>query len=530
MANSQSDVQQRQRARPGSRDFRHRLKRFLRLAAALPVFLPCSAWAAKWEIVPTLAAEERYTDNLSLAPDDSKQSDWITQVTPGIAIAATGARLRFNAAYAPEFLYYARGHYDNQVYQRGSALGNAELAKELLFVDFGAKVNQYNASLQEPQSTSNANATGNRATVGTYFASPYLRRDFGSNVRGEARFTGSVVDSDDQSLLANSVADRIDLRLNSGPAYKLLTWNFDYFRENIDYESGQSDISTEVATANAKRLITPTVGLLAQAGYDRYELGSAEASLEGSSWSVGMDWIPSPRTRFAATAGRRFYGDDYTFDISHRTRRTTSGVAYRQYVSTTRSEFFVLDPASTAGYLNTLFSSQFPDPVAREEAVRDFIARTALPSGLNSSANFFTSELFLAKRWQASAGTLGVRNVLIAYVYKETREVLSAGATGSSGAGDFAAGNSVDQTGASFQWNWRVTGLDTWNLGAGYSRNDFPGTSRIDKLRYVAMGISRQFEPRLIGSLNYRRNQSDSNVSEGNYTENAVYATIQKRF
>ena len=93
---------------------------------------------------------------------------------------------------------------------------------------------------------SSFNTTGNLATVGTYYVSPFLRRDFGSAVQAEARFTYSVVNSDDPSALPNSVADRINLRLNSGPAYKLLVWNIDYRKETIDYEN-QQDIDTEVS-------------------------------------------------------------------------------------------------------------------------------------------------------------------------------------------------------------------------------------------------------------------------------------------
>ncbi len=74
-----------------------------------------------------------------------------------------------------------------------------------------------------------------------------------------------MVNSDDPSRVPNSVADRIDLRLNSGPAYKLLVWNIDYRKETIDYEN-QQDIDIEVFNANARRLITPTVGLLAAGG------------------------------------------------------------------------------------------------------------------------------------------------------------------------------------------------------------------------------------------------------------------------
>ncbi len=502
--------------------------RFLSLSAALPALLSCPAWAAKWDVVPTLSVGETYTDNLSLTPDALKQGDWVTQVTPGILIAATGARLRFNATYAPEVIYYARGQKDNQVFQRGNAVGTAELAKQLLFVDAGANVNQYNVSLQAPLTTSNVNTTGNRATVWTFVASPYLRRDFGSDVQAEARFTYSVVKSDDASTLSNSVADRINLRLKSGPAYKLLAWNLDYVRETIDYERGQ-DTFTEAITAHARRLITPTVGLLAQVGYDYYKSGVIAPASEGPSWSAGFDWTPTPRTRLAATAGQRFYGDAYFLDFSHRTRLTTWSAGYSENVTTTRSEFFIPATTSTAGYLDTLFLSQFPDPVARQKAVEEFIARTGLPPSLSVPIDFFSSQLFLVKRWRASAGILGVRNVLIANVFKETREGLVGNSVLPS-TGDFAASNTIRQTGMSLQWNWRMTAQNAWNLGGAYSRNELPGTGQINNLTFVGMGLTRQFRPRLSGSLNYRRQQNDSNQSASSYTENAVLATLQMRF
>jgi len=502
--------------------------RFLSMSAALPALLSCPAWAAKWDVVPTLSVGETYTDNLSLAPDALKRRDWVTQVTPGISIAATEARMRFNATYAPEYVYYARGQEDNQVYQRLNATGNAELAKQLLFVDAGANVNQYNVSLQGPLTTSNVNTTGNRTTAKTFFVSPYLVRDFGSAARGEARFAYNVWNSDDTTVLSDSEANRISLRLASGPAYKLLTWNLAYSKETINHES-QQDTFTEVITANARRLITPTVGLLAKVGYEDYDDQVIGPASERLLWGAGFDWTPTPRTRLAVTAGERFYGDTYSFDFRHRTRLTTWSAVYSEDVTSTRSEFFVPATTSTAGYLEPLFLSQFPDPVARQKAVEEFIARTGLPPSLGAPLNFFSNQRFLVKRWQASAGLLGVRNVLIANVFKEAREVL-AGSVVLPSTGDFAASNTVRQTGMSLQWNWRMTARNAWNLSGTYSRNEYPGTSRIDNLTYVGMGLTRQFQPQFSGSLNYRRQQSDSNQSASSYTENALLATLQMRF
>ena len=152
------------------------------------------------------------------------------------------------------------------------------------------------------------------------------------------------------------------------------------------------------------------------------------------------------------------------------------------------------------------------------------MARTGLPPSLSDPINVFTSQLFLEKRWSASAGILGVSNVLIANVFKQTRDGV---------AGDLVlptAPNATIQTGTSLLWNWRMTARNAWNLGAAYSRNETPNTGEIAYFTYFGMGLARQFQPRLSGSLNYRLQQNDSNFNGSDYTENAVIATLRMRF
>ncbi len=96
--------------------------------------------------------------------------------------------------------------------------------------------------------------------------------------------------------------------------------------------------------------------------------------------------------------------------------------------------------------------------------------------------------------------------------------------------GDFVSSNTIIQTGTGLLWNLRVTAQNFWNMRAGYTRNEFPGTGQVDKLTYFVMGLTRQLQPRLSGSLNYRRQQNDSNFVGSDYTENAVFATLQMRF
>jgi uncharacterized protein (PEP-CTERM system associated) len=75
-----------------------------------------------------------------------------------------------------------------------------------------------------------------------------------------------------------------------------------------------------------------------------------------------------------------------------------------------------------------------------------------------------------------------------------------------------------------------VTARNAWNLGAGYTRNEFLDSNRVDDLTYIRMGFTRQFQPRLSGSLYYRRQQNESAQSAFSYTENAGVATLQMKF
>jgi uncharacterized protein (PEP-CTERM system associated) len=502
--------------------------RLLPLFTALAALFACPAWAARWDIVPSLSVAETYTDNLSLAPDGLKRDEWVTQMVPGISIAATGPRLQFNAKYAPEFVYYARKRQENQTLQRGSAFGKAELAERLVFVEAGGKVDQYDVSLQGPVSASNVNATQNRTTVRTYFASPYLRREFGAAAKAEARFTHSGWSSDGPGSLSDSEAERVDLRLDSGPAFKLLTWSLGYFRERVDYESQQETFG-EAATAKARRLITPTVGLLAEGGYENYDSGVLLTGTKGSFWRAGFEWTPTPRTRIAATGGERFYGKTYTFDLAHRARLTTWSAGYSEEITSTRSQFIVPATASTSAYLDALFQAGIPDPAAREQAVAEFVARTGLPPSIAEPVNFFTNEQFLAKRWQAAGGILGVRNVLIVNAFRETRERL-VGSSLLPVTGDFVASNSVTQTGGGLAWSLKLSATSALSANASFSRSEFFDAGRVDDLVYATVALTRQFQPKFSGALRYRRRENESSLAGASYRENAVSASVTMYF
>jgi len=492
--------------------------------AVLLVVLAFPASAAKWNIVPAFAVQTTYTDNLRLVPDEFAQGELVTQLIPAISASANGKKLSFNFDYAPQLTFYARGLSEDDIFHVLNAVGTAELADKLLFLDAGADVRQYDVTLQGAQSNNNVNVTGNRATVGTFYLSPYLSHQFGSSAVALARFTYSAWNSNDVQSF-NNTADSIELDLSSGPDYRVLTGNLNYRKANIDYDR-QPDLAAEVVLATGRRLITPTLGLLAQVGDENYErvvAGQPTGVKDGGSrWGVGLEWVPSARTQLTAAMGQRFFGDAYFLDIAHRTRLLTLRAGYSQDVTTTRTEFFTGANGGAASYLDPLYCTKSADPEACKQNLNSVVSTRGLPLSTNGPVNFFSAAPFLQERFQVSVAMQGVRNVVIATVFVDARKELPGFS--------LLVDNNVDQNGINFAWNLPMGARTFWNLDATYDLNKFRDTGREDNVTTFGVGVTRQLQQRLTGSVNYRGQQRDSSVSLASYTEHSLRATLGMRF
>lgn len=493
------------------------------------VLLAFPATAAQWTFTPSVQGSEIYTDNVTLAPSSSRQGDWVTQVIPGISIDAVGPKLKFNLNYAPQILYYSRDVQDkNDIYQNGSATLKAELADKLLFLDAGANVGQQNISLTGPITSSNVYTTGNRATVKTFYVSPYFLHDFGSEVHAELRYRFNATDSNQVGTSQDSNTNALALRLASGAAHKDLTWSLDYDWGTTDYKSQLNpDLDSETILGTARYLVTPTVGLLARGGYESYKRGDVIPESNGWGWGAGFDWAPSPRTKLTALFGERFYGSSYNVDFRHRTRLLDLRAGYAESVTTTTQQFFVPATGSTSVYLDQLYANTIPDPVARQDAVNTVISQLGIPSSLNAPVNYYTNNLFVQKGWNGSIALRGVRNTVIANVFTSRRQAII-GFTFLPGSVN--PNNNTQQIGGSLSWSLQITPRDGLSVLGAYTRNDFKGSGRVDDLANLGIGYTRQFQKKFSGSLSFRRQERDSTLGGSDYTENSIAGSVSITF
>lgn len=490
---------------------------------------PSHGLAAEWQFTPTLDLKETYSDNIRLAPSGSEKSDFVTQINPGIALTGTGPRLKVNARYGMQNLVYADEGNRNTTRHNLNARANAELLDDFFYLDANGSVSQQNISAFGAQSADNANVTDNLTETRTYSLSPYLRHRFGSLASSELRYTHDSVDAGTGGLLT-SQADRILFNLNSGTAFKTLGWGLNYNKQEIDYSDRTIDLETY--SGSLRYVISPRLSLNATSGHEKNNYLSIGGAPEGPFWSAGFTWTPAERTNITASAGKRFFGSTYAFKANHRTRKTAWSLSYSEDITTTRDQFLLPATIDTADFLNQLWTSSIPDPAMRQQIVDAFIRDAKLPASLSDSINYFTNRYFLQKRLQASVALNGIKNTLVLSTFNTLREAQSAQEIDSTllGSNSLSLNDETRQTGANLLWNWRITPRTSSNMNVGYAKTISLSTDREENTKSIRFGLTRQFQPKLNGSLDFRHIQRDSNLSGSDYRENAITASLNMRF
>lgn len=483
----------------------------------------------EWTFTPRLGVAEIYSDNLRLTPRGSERSEFITRLTPGLAVVGEGRRLKLKASYDMQNYAYARhGSFSSHHQFNGNA--DAELVDELFFLNGKASLSQQPISPFDVQPASTANPSSNRTDIRTLSLSPYLRHRFGSAAVAEARYTHDTVTSSTGGLLDSS-SDSIRLSIDSGAAFRTLGWGWRYSRRDTDYDNANS-LRMEETSANLRYLLTPRFALTSSVGYEKNDYLSLGDKPQGSFWQAGISWAPTSRTNLEASGGHRYYGKSYSLMAKHRTRRTVWSLGYADLISTTQSQFLIPVTTDTSAFLNQLWQASIPDPAIRQQVVDAFISDAGLPASLSTSVNSLTNRVFLEKRWQASLALNGAKNTLLLSLFDTSRNAQTANAidTGLLGAANLAQQDNTHQTGISALWNWHPTARTNLSLSTGLMRAESFSTGLLTDTRTYRAALNRQFAPKLKGTLEYRHFRQDYNQPGRDVRENAVTASLLMTF
>ena len=484
---------------------------------------------ADFKVTPAVTLRATYTDNVRLEADETKQGQFITELSPSLAVTSDTPRLKLRAAFASHLYAYMgeRLAGTNASSRDLNADARAKLIDDLLFFDGAASISQQNVSAFGPQAYSNGYSSANRNEVRTWRAAPYLKHRFGTIADGELRYTRDSVTSN-SATFGNSTSDTVTLSLASGPTFRTVGWGFTYSRQDLsDTRAGES--RAENADLKLRLCVTNELSITAGAGYDKYDFQGPGGSTAGPSRSVGVTWTPSLRTSIDASVGKRFYGNTYALNAQHRSRRSVWNVNYSDGVTTSRAEFLGKTQISTIDVLDRLFAPTYPDPVERRQVVDAYIRATGLPPTLPDQINYFSNRYLLQKQMQAAVAVNGARSTAIFSLNAVDRRALSSPLSDDALISTSVPGLNDDtrQLSASLALNYRLSPRSGINANLSKTRSRSLSTGATGDQGLLTVTLARQFQRSVKGAVELRHSRGSAAVLGGHtYRENAISASL----
>lgn len=502
----------------------------------LTCLLSTAAWGGDWKFAPSIKLSERYSDNVDLAAAGLEQSDWVTEITPRLAVRRDGARLKASVDYSLQGLLYANDSDRSQVRHNLNGRANAELVEEWFYLDATARMSQELSSLAGGAGVGDAVGIGNTTSVGAYSLSPYLKHRFGSAATVEARVSRDGVFIDNAAL-SDTATTRYLLNAVSGNAFHPLSWSASY-SNSVTSNSGAADTEREKASANARYQLSRKFGLLAQASMEKNDFTGASARVRDfSSYGLGMFYTPSRRismdalynhsdsgnffsgsvsvnptvrTSIAATTTTRALGRSHTLNLSHRTRQSNWSLLYQDDLTTSQRQF--LNPLGNLVYYLCPTGPESYDPNTPPSSPACSLESVALFSSV------LVNQTYLSKTLSGTVSYRMRRNTWMLSIYDTQREFQS-----------LVGGNDTTR-GLRASWSLRPAAHTTFTLTGGMSQVESSTGNRQDDLWNLGLVATHQFQPKVSGSLEARHQQRKSNQVNGDYSENSVAARLNMTF
>lgn len=347
--------------------------------------------------------QETFSDNVNLGTVGNRSSDWTTDLSGGVALDWNTPRATLIGTAAAQTLYFARRPEDSRVNPAVSLLGRLEAVPRFFYVEGAVSSGRTYLSPFAPRSLDNTNALGNSYTSTVTRVSPYIQGVAGGNISYLLRNDSTWFDAG--GSVPGSYANGTTALVSRTPTP--LGWALTYNRTFVDW----SDRPRYTADAIRARVV-----YRAQADLELFAIGGYEwtdyldVQRNGGIWGGGATWRPTPRTVVSALYEERYYGPSWLIAMDHRRPGFAINVSsVRSQTTTPQTANTAAVGISTAAFLDAAFITRYPDPVARQAAVNDFVLANNLPPVLTSTLQFYSQSVFVRTAHSATFVLLGVQ-------------------------------------------------------------------------------------------------------------------------
>lgn len=474
-----------------------------------------------FRLTPTLSADVTWTDNVDLAPRETRQSDFVLSVAPGFTVDYSAPRALLRGGVSVPILLYARtSEENNEVRPVANLVGRLELVRDLLFVEATAAIEQTYFNPFGPRSDNLTSANRNRIEEQRYSVTPYLRSTLGNSTRYEIRNESFWTLIHDNPVGAErEYTNRWFATINRDP----MPFGFGADVDRTVYRFDDQEREQFIELARIRAVYSPGANweVYATGGFERNEFTLSQS--EGAIYGGGLRWRPTDRTLVDLFAEHRFFGTSYQVILDHRTPLTTWNFRGSRNITTDAQQIGRLPAGSfVPGVLNQLLLSRIPDPQDRALFIANFMIQQNLPLVLNEAISLNSQRILLEEFLGGSVGFLGTRNTVVLSAYYVDVNTISGGGSSLPPAAnvlyDYA------ETGAGITWSYRLgsqSSLTTWGKWTK-TRSDVENVG--DSTQWlVNISVNRTISPRTTLIFGARHHEFDSTFGARSH-ESAVFA------
>ncbi len=471
-------------------------------------------------LVPRVTVSETLTDNVRLS-NANRQSEQVTEISPGIHIGMNGARVKGFFDYALTGVYYGQNSAPSRTQHALNTFGSLEAVENWAFIDFSGSISQQAVSALGTQFIDNTAINPNRTEVSSYRISPYVRGRLGDMANYEARYSRAVTSSDTVAASGVTAVDG-SVTVSGASAFRNLGWSTNASRQNIGYNAGRTTEADQL-NLNLSYAITPQLSVSVGGGREANNYTSFDKQ-NYSTNSVGVSWSPSAMTRVLASRGHRSFGDTHSVSVEHRTARTVWRFSDSKDVAVTPNQQALGSLGSIYNLLYNQFASVEPNEVARAQLVSAYLQTYGISPNAVVVGSFLTSALSLQRRQDLSFALLGVRDTV---TFIATRGESTRLDTMSTGIDDFTSSAVVRQRGFSVNYAHRLT--PEYSLAVLVSQQNTSSALAVQDstLRLINISLTGRVGRRVMVAVGVRHVVS-SGASP--YAENAITGNLTVQF
>ncbi|NKB37596.1 MAG: TIGR03016 family PEP-CTERM system-associated outer membrane protein [Gammaproteobacteria bacterium] len=452
--------------------------------------------ASDWVINPAIEVREVYTDNVLLSPANLAEDDFITVITPAIAISNIRKRTEINLDYSLQNILYLNSGERNTQFHLLHVDGKGEIYEDRLFLDIFLDRSTQNLNNTGNTALDNLSVSSDRGTVLTYGISPYWQQRVGGLMEIDARFKWDEVDS---SSFSQSRATDVKISLSSGADFNRLLWDINFKNHKVKNNSARSTLIRN-SQFQLKYLLSRKLAIVSEVGYDDNNYENSRGNISGVSWSIGAEWNPSTRTSLKSTYGERFFGDDLELRLTHRSKRTQTQISYEKVPTTTRASLLERQAFNSTD----IFGVPIVDPGVQE------ISDLDLSIVSQSAETIIRSRLTGAFSYNLRKHILSLSAMYEEVDYQFTRQT------------EFLRRFNLS-------WNWQIIPKTSSSMSLGWNKNN-QRNARDEKYIIAELRLDYKLSTNIEVGVGARFVDRQSNIRQFEYDESRIFADINKRF